>query len=76
MNTIIKCSLFLSLALGLAACNSDSKYDGKAAGGGNTPLTASQLLTSVSMQAPNGEPVSVNDKNIADSFDPIDVNSL
>ncbi|MFT7406158.1 hypothetical protein [Zhongshania sp.] len=76
MNTIIKCGLFLSLALGVAACNNDSKYDGRAAGGGDKPIAASQLLTSVLLQDANAEPVSVNDKNITDSFDPIDVNSL
>lgn len=76
MNIIIKCSLFLCLATGLSACNSDSrKYDGQAAGG-NTELSGSQLITAVLLQDKNAEPVSVNDKNITDGFDPIDVNSL
>tara|TARA_R110001592_G_scaffold315880_4_gene592033 strand:- start:2955 stop:3182 length:228 start_codon:yes stop_codon:yes gene_type:complete len=75
MNIIIKCGLFLILGLGLAACNNESKRDGQAAGG-NTELSGSQLITAVLLQDKNAEPVSVNDKNIADSFDPIDVNSL
>ncbi|MBW2942026.1 hypothetical protein [Zhongshania aquimaris] len=75
MKTIIKCSLFVCLGLGLVACNSDSKYDGKGAGA-NAPISGEQLIASVALQGENGEPVSVNDKNITDSFDPIDVDSL
>lgn len=78
MNIMIKCSLFLCLGIGLAACNNDGvKYDGQAAGGGgNTPISANQLLTSVLLQDENAEPISVNDKNITDSSDSIDVDSL
>ena len=76
MNTIIKCSLVIGLGLGLAACNDDDKYDGKAAGGGDMAISANQLLTSVFMQDANAEPISVNDKTITDSSDPIDVDSL
>lgn len=75
MNIIIKCGLFLILGLGLVACNNESKRDGQAAGG-NTELSGGQLITAVLLQDKNAEPVSVNDKNITDGFDPIDVNSL
>ncbi|CAA0114832.1 hypothetical protein [Zhongshania aliphaticivorans] len=76
MNTIIKCSLFICLGLGLSACNNDDgKYDGRA-GGGDSSISANQLLTSVIVQDANAEPISVNDKNITDSSDSIDVDSL
>jgi hypothetical protein len=76
MKTIIKCGLFLSLSLGLVACNDDETKSRGQAGGGDTSISASQLITSVVMQDVNAEPISVNDKTITDNADPIDVNSL